>query len=302
LAEQSQTGSQTNANTTTTSMAPIPTPMKLQIRRVRYQVLPVVIFTIALVATIWLWKDYAGTPHGMGEVHAVTVRVAAPHDGHLAEMDAYPRLFDHVNAKQPLARFDASKLIDQQTKADDQKNKLQDELDAANKAVEEATKGGADKAKIESLKGTAAALKSQVNELRSKYDHLEEQIKASVIEAPVSGTITAIKGQPGEFVRQGQEIITITQDTGAYIVSYVRPGSAIVPKRDQTVVVRGADGRRSAYSRVQEVGSQIELIPEHQLSNAKRPEWGIPVRIAMPDASRLPLRPGELVVLNFKSE
>ena len=59
--------------------------------------LPVLIFTIALVATIWLWKDYAGTPHGMGEVHAVTVRVAAPHDGHLAEMDNYPRLFDHVN-------------------------------------------------------------------------------------------------------------------------------------------------------------------------------------------------------------
>ena len=301
MAEQSQT--ELNTNASLTDLTPIPTPMKLQIRRVRYQVLPVVIFTIALVATIWLWKDYAGTPHGMGEVHAVTVRIAAPHDGHLAEMDAYPRLFDHVNAKQPLARFDASKLIDQQTKVDDQKNKLQDELDAANKAVEEATKtGAADKAKIESLKGTAAALKSQVNELRSKYDHLEEQIKASVIEAPVSGTITAIKGQPGEFVRQGQEIITITQDTGAYIVSYVRPGSAIVPKRDQTVVVRGADGRRSAYSRVQEVGSQIELIPEHQLSNAKRPEWGIPVRIAMPDASRLPLRPGELVVLNFKNE
>src|SRR5205823_6080237 len=101
------------------------------------------LFAIALVATIWVWKDYAGTPHGMGEVHAVTVRVAAPHDGHLAEMDAYPRLFDHVNAKQPLARFDASKLIDQQTKADDQKNKLQDELDVANKAVEEATKAGA---------------------------------------------------------------------------------------------------------------------------------------------------------------
>ena len=46
----------------------------------------------------------------------------------------------------------------------------------------------------------------------------------------------------------------------------------------------------------------LEQIPEHQLANPKKPEWGIPVRIAMPDASKLPLRPGELVVLNYINE
>jgi hypothetical protein len=36
------------------------------------------------------------------------------------------------------------------------------------------------------------------------------------------------------------------------------------------------------------------------LINPKKPEWGIPVRIAMPSPTVLPLRPGELVVLNYQ--
>ena len=46
----------------------------------------------------------------------------------------------------------------------------------------------------------------------------------------------------------------------------------------------------------------MQPIPEHQLTNSKKPEWGIPVRIAMPDPTLLPLMPGELVVLNFEMD
>ena len=52
---------------------PISTPMKLQMKRVRDQVLPALIFTISLTLTVVLWKDYAGPGHGMGEVTPVTV-------------------------------------------------------------------------------------------------------------------------------------------------------------------------------------------------------------------------------------
>ena len=49
-------------------------------------------------------------------------------------------------------------------------------------------------------------------------------------------------------------------------------------------------------------GDAFPKIPEHQLVNSKKQEWGIPVRIAMPDAGKLQLRPGELVVLNYWDE
>ena len=45
-----------------------PTPMHLQWRLVRYRVLPAIIFTLSLGATAYLWKNYAGSPHGIGEV------------------------------------------------------------------------------------------------------------------------------------------------------------------------------------------------------------------------------------------
>jgi hypothetical protein len=114
--------------------------------------------------------------------------------------------------------------------------------------------------------------------------------------------VISINHQPNDFVKKGQEVITIGKDSGEYIISYVRPGTGIMPKKDMRVTVRGQDKRRSAESIVKEVGTQMQLIPDHQLTNAKKPEWGIPVRIGMPEASKLPLRPGELVVLNFRNE
>lgn len=139
------------------------------------------------------------------------------------------------------------------------------------------------------------------------YDHVTkgqplgriDGVQSAELVAPVTGTITAVQHQPGEFVTQGHEILTITEDTGAYIISYIRPGSSIVPKKNMKVAVRGRDHRGWAECRVQEVGTRFVPIPEQQLANAKTPETGIPVRIEMPNPSSLLLRPGELVLLNF---
>jgi multidrug resistance efflux pump len=292
-------------NTTTTTGAdlqPIPTPMRLQWRRVRYHALPAIIFTLSLGMTAYLWRNYAGSPHGLGEVSALTIRVAAPHDGRLVDLEGYPKVYDHVLAKQPIARFDVGHLVTQEEKAQDDLSRMQRDLDDANKQLDEATKAGAERGKVDELKRHAASLRDGVTTARAHLNALTRQIQGATVEAPVSGKVTAVFRQPNEFVKQGQEIMTITPDSGAYIVSYVRPESAIVPKKDMKVVVRNQTRRKSAMSIVQEVGTQIEPIPEHQLVNSKKPEWGIPVRIAMPDPGLLPLRPGELVVLNFQSD
>jgi multidrug resistance efflux pump len=284
-----------------TNLEPIPTPLKLQMKRVRYQVFPVVIFLIALGLTIYLWRDYTGNPNGYGEVATVTVKVSAPRDGKLAAVDSPLRLYDHVNAHDMIARFDDAKLITQQEKVQENLSKAQTELEEANRGLEAAQKGG-DKAKLEQLKAQVSTLRTQVAELRSELNQLEEKIASAKIEAPISGTVTAVHRQPNEFVKQGQEIMTITQESGSCILSYVRPGTGVVPKKDMRVLVRNQTTKKAAWTIVQEVGTHVEPIPEHQLTNAKRPEWGIPVRIAMPEASKLPLRPGELVVLNFSKE
>jgi multidrug resistance efflux pump len=284
------------------ALAPIPTPMRLQWRRVRYQLLPAIIFTMSLSATLYLWKNYNGSPHGIGEVSALTIRVAAPHDGRLAKLDAYPQVFDHVNANQTVARFDVGHLVTQEEKAQEDLGRLQDDLDKVSAQLEQAAKSNADASKLNELKHRASTLRDAVAAGRAHLDNLSRQVQNATIHAPVSGKVTEVFRQPEEYVKQGQEIMTITPDSGAYIVSYVRPESAVRPKKDMRVVVRNQTRRKSAVSIVQEVGTQVQPIPEHQLVNSKKPEWGIPVRIAMPDPSQLPLMPGELVVLNFESD
>jgi len=278
----------------------IKTPLKLQIRRLRYQVLPVLIFAIALVLTAYLWKNYAGAPHGYGEVHAVFSKVNAPKDGTLMESDAYPKQFDRVDKDQILVRFSASDLIEQEAQLQDTVKKTQDELSAAQVELEKATKAGTEKAKLDPLKQQVSTLTARLDEERKKYNHVKKQVEAANLKAPMGGIVTEIKHQPGEFVKQGQEIMTITQENGAYITTYVRAGSGLIPTKDMRVTVRSQNSQKSERSIVQEVGAQIELIPEHQLANPKKPEWGIPVRIAMPP--NLQLRPGELVVLNYVTE
>jgi multidrug resistance efflux pump len=295
-----------NQSTPTTAandaLVPIPTPMRLQWRRVRYQVLPALIFTLSLGATAYLWKNYAGSPHGIGEVSALTIRVAAPHDGRLARLDAYPKVFDHVNEHQTVARFDVAHLTTQEEKAQEDLSRLQTDLDKVTAQLDQAAKSGSDAPKLNELKQHAATLRDAVAAGRTRLDGLSRQIQNATIQAPVSGKVTEVLRQPDEFVKQGQEIMTITPDAGAYIVSYVRPESAVRPKKDMRVVIRNQTRRKSAVSIVQEVGTQVQPIPEHQLTNSKKPEWGIPVRIAMPDPSLLPLMPGELVVLNFEMD
>ena len=51
-------------------------------------------------------------------------------------------------------------------------------------------------------------------------------------------------------------------------------------------------------SKVDTIGAQVESVPSRQLRDQKVPEWGLPVRLAIPpDADLLP---GEIVTLVFR--
>ena len=68
-----------------------------------------------------------------------------------------------------------------------------------------------------------------------------------------TGTITTIFSQPGTTVRQGREIMTITEDQGQYIVSYVRQNGGFKPKKDMLVDIRvdgGPGGERMVQAEI----------------------------------------------------
>ena len=85
----------------------IKTPLRQQIRRIRYQLVPVLMFGALVLASGWLWSRHAAMPNAVGEVQAQRVELASQTDGLLAEL---PRgrleLYERVDKDQVLAWLD----------------------------------------------------------------------------------------------------------------------------------------------------------------------------------------------------
>jgi len=182
-------------------------------------------------------------------------------------------------------------------------------LEATQKALEEAR---AQKASCEKRLGTFSA--TQVAEAEEMLAPIREavlaqeqllqdvkrQIQSLDVRAPFTGTITAIHAWAGQNVRAGTPILTIAATQGQYIVSFVRQEQRVVPEVGMTVDVRVRSmPRRSSRSVIEQVGPQVEPIPAHHLRDPRVPEWGLPVRIAIP--GDMALRPGELVDVVIKA-
>ncbi|MGE5611239.1 MAG: biotin/lipoyl-binding protein [Bacillota bacterium] len=137
---------------------------------------------------------------------------------------------------------------------------------------------------------------------RREVNRLRGDLKATLaaeIHAPMSGCVTEVYLQPGQLVQPGQPILELAEEEGSHIIAYIRKNQHIRPVAGMVVQVHlASDPGRIYESYVEAVGVRMERLPEHLLSDHKTPEWGLPVRLAMPPAAGL--RPGESVDIVFK--
>lgn len=146
-----------------------------------------------------------------------------------------------------------------------------------------------------------APLEAAVDEQIALVTELDLEIKSLVLRAPIDGTICQIFYRPGDYVQEGEPIVMIAADEGRYAVSYVRQNQYIQPRKSMLVDVRKRiPGSQPREVFVEEVGPQFELIPVQLLRDPTWPEWGLPVRIALPDRG-FDVRPGELIDVRFRS-
>lgn len=135
----------------------------------------------------------------------------------------------------------------------------------------------------------------------ARIRELETQLALLTIRAPIRGMICAIHHWPGENVRAGDPIITLADDHGRYIVSYVRQEQRIEPRAGMAVAIRKrVAAGRPVTTVVERVGAQVEPVPAQHCRDPKAPEWGLPVRIALPQGFLA--APGELLDVSFQSQ
>jgi multidrug resistance efflux pump len=189
-------------------------------------------------------------------------------------------------------RDEAKKRLDENTKvaglADVQKAATQTRLDKMDEFMP------AD------IKKELAPIIQAAKVQEAKIEEVNVQIGRLTIRAPIHGMIAAIHHWPGSAIKTGDPILTIASDERRYIVCYVRQEQHVEPHVRMEVDVR----KRAAIapivgSTVERVGPQIEPIPIHLARDPKYPEWGLPVRIALPE--KFVGHPGELFEVTFKT-
>jgi multidrug resistance efflux pump len=165
---------------------------------------------------------------------------------------------------------------------------------------------------VEQLKRYPDLRPPQINELLEPFDaaiavqearigELKVQVDGLQIRAPMPGTIAAIHSWPGQNVRVGDPVVTLADPQSRYVLSFVRQTQSIRPTVGTPVDVRvRTPGSKPVAAVVSRVGPQVELVPEHQRSDPARLEWGLPVRIDLPED--LIVRPGELIDVRFKKK
>ncbi|MFO8012759.1 MAG: HlyD family efflux transporter periplasmic adaptor subunit [Phycisphaerae bacterium] len=149
------------------------------------------------------------------------------------------------------------------------------------------------------MKKILAPLRAAVETQKKRIDEVRLRIENLLIRAPLDGVVAAIHKWGGQNVLAGDPVLSIASTDTQYILSYVREDMGVKPRAGMPVEVSVRNlPRRTARAEVEEVGPQVEIVPPHQLRDPQVPEWGLPVRITVPEV--LDLRPGELVDVTFR--
>jgi len=150
----------------------------------------------------------------------------------------------------------------------------------------------------EDVQKQVAPIREAIAAQEARVKEVQRLLASREVRAPVSGTVAAIHAFPGQSVTAGQPILTIAGTETECILIYVREGQRIRPVAGMSVSVQARTIQRdTGWAKVEQVGSQVEPVPPHQLRDPKVPEWGVPVRIPVPPG--LVLKPGELVDVAF---
>ncbi len=84
----------------------IPVPISQRLRRLRYRLVPLLTFGLAVAGTIWLWGRQTAMPNAIGAVDAVRYDLTSPIAGILIWEGEPLDLFAKVDAHQVIARLD----------------------------------------------------------------------------------------------------------------------------------------------------------------------------------------------------
>jgi len=185
-------------------------------------------------------------------------------------------------------QFDLARSVAESRRAEvSEREKLVGELEASLKRLAPDDAGRFD-----------AVINGRINQaIAAQEQLLRMDAKTVTLRAPIDGLVTAVHHRPGERIRRGEPIVTITATNSERIVAYLRQPAAAPPQAGDTVQVRSRGNRRlTGIAQVLRVGHHYESVSTNlAAANPGFAPRGLPVLISLP--ANMALLPGELVDL-----
>lgn len=170
-------------------------------------------------------------------------------------------------------------------------------LDEAEAAVTEAR---AEEAHRQVLRATAATLEARIQELAAEREEAELAVSDRIIRSPIDGVVAETFVNPGEHVREGQNLLLVHRPGDVRVKTNIRETDIADVAEGQSVRIRvDAFPGEDFTGRVEQIGtaatSEFALLPNPNPSgNFTKVTQRIPVRISF-DEPEARLRPGMMV-------
>ncbi len=198
-------------------------------------------------------------------------------------------------------------LIDAKLQLDVTDKKIE-ENEAAKKLVETQITAAEKRIKEHNMP-TPAALEALLDPIRkaitvqeSTIAMIQEEGRAIELLSPCDGYIAELHFKDNQSVARGGEIFEVVEDDANrnIILCYVREHQLrdITKNTKVSVFVTVGNSQKPVEGTIVEVGLGVEGVPEDHLKVANFPEWGVPVRIEIPN--NVGVKVNEMVSVNFE--
>ena len=122
------------------------------------------------------------------------------------------------------------------------------------------------------------------------------------LRAPISGMVAAVNRHPGEHAVEGEPLIGINSPVSERVVGYLRQPYPVEPSIGMEVVMTTRERKpKRIPGVVTRIGAQVEMITNALafVRQGSLVDVGLPIVIGLPTG--VPVRPGEIVDLSFRS-
>ena len=156
---------------------------------------------------------------------------------------------------------------------------------------------------------TPAALEAVLDPIRRAIDvqettilNIKQEAQPTELVSPCDGYISAVNFKDKQSVARGGEIFEIVQDNANrnVIVCYVRDHQKrdVSQKSEVDVYITVGNRQKLVKGTIFDTGYGVEEVPEDHLLSSMVREWGLPVRVKIPN--NLGVKVNEKVMVNFR--